>query len=147
MSRYTIGKLARDAQVPIDTIRFYEKCGLLQPARRPSGFRDYCQEDLQRLIFIRRARELGFSIEEIGQLLRLEGALEPGLIQRAVEEHLAVVDQKISELKSWRGALLKWKDSAIQTGHVPSMVDTIQAMTSQPGGCVEGCLCSDAVAC
>ena len=100
MSRYTIGKLARAADVSIDTIRFYEKFGLLQPSSRPSRFREYSHEDLQDLIFIRRARELVFSIEAIGQLLRLEGAVEPVLIQSTVEDHLAVVDPTISELKN-----------------------------------------------
>lgn len=148
MSRYTIGKLARAAKVPIDTIRFYEKCGLLQPSRRPSGFREYSHEDLQHLIFIRRARGLGFSIEAIGQLLRLEGTADPVCIQSTVEDHLTLVDQKISELKNWRGALLKWRDGAVKEGHLPSMVETIQALTSKSANeCVDGCSCSNSIAC
>ena len=72
MSGFTIGKLAKAAHVRIDTIRFYEKLGLLSPQRRPSGFREYSEHDRERLVFIRRARALGFSLDEISRFLLLK---------------------------------------------------------------------------
>lgn len=74
-----IGELASQAGVTIDTIRFYEQQGLLESAPRTrSRYRDFPPEALQRLSFIRRARELGFRLEEIGELLVLAAAQEAG---------------------------------------------------------------------
>ena len=69
-----IGQLATQAGVAIDTVRYYERQGLLPPPeRRASGYRQYGQPDIARLRFIRRAKELGFSLQEIQDLLRLSG--------------------------------------------------------------------------
>ena len=79
METLTIGKVARLANVGIETIRFYEREGLLEtPARRPSGYREYPREAADRLRFIRRARELGFSLKEIQELLALLDRLPAG---------------------------------------------------------------------
>ena len=75
----TIGALARDSGVNLETIRFYERSGLLpEPRRSPSGYRHYQEMDVRRLRFIRRGRELGFSLEEIRSLLDLAAALQKG---------------------------------------------------------------------
>ena len=67
-----IGQLARQAGVAIDTVRYYERQGLLPPPqRRASGYRDYDARDSARLRFIRRAKDLGFSLQEIHELLHL----------------------------------------------------------------------------
>jgi DNA-binding transcriptional MerR regulator len=72
MSRLTIGKVAALAGVGIETLRFYEREGLIPPpARRPSGYRDYAPGVIQRVRFIRRAKALAFSLREIGGLLTL----------------------------------------------------------------------------
>ena len=69
-----IGQLARQAGVAIDTVRYYERQGLLPPPqRRASGYRQYGEQDISRLRFIRRAKDLGFSLQEIQDLLRLNG--------------------------------------------------------------------------
>ena len=74
-----IGELARRSGVTIDTIRFYEQQGLLDsPPRTQSKYRDFPPEALERLTFIRRARELGFRLEEIGELLVLAAAQQAG---------------------------------------------------------------------
>jgi MerR family copper efflux transcriptional regulator len=68
----SIGQLAKSAQVGIDTVRFYEKHGLLpKPQRKASGYRQYSVDDARRLVFIRRAKELGFTLADIGELLKL----------------------------------------------------------------------------
>ncbi|HXG35627.1 MAG TPA: MerR family transcriptional regulator [Dehalococcoidia bacterium] len=72
MEGITIGELARTSQVPPRTIRFYESKGLLpRPRRSPSGYRLYDQDDRKRLVLVRQARSLGFSLSEIKGLLRL----------------------------------------------------------------------------
>jgi DNA-binding transcriptional MerR regulator len=72
MDSLTIGQLGRATDTKIETIRYYEKIGLLPEPRRTSGnYRSYAAEHLQRLGFIRRARELGFSIEDVRELLKL----------------------------------------------------------------------------
>ncbi|MCH8048022.1 MAG: MerR family transcriptional regulator, partial [Planctomycetes bacterium] len=68
----TIGQLARRAEVGVETVRFYEREGLLEePARRPSGYRQYDEGVVDRLRFIRRAKQLGFTLKEIRELLSL----------------------------------------------------------------------------
>jgi MerR family copper efflux transcriptional regulator len=79
-TRITIGAVARRAGVGIDTIRYYEREGLLpKPRRRASGYRDYGSEVVERLRFIRRAKDLGFTLEEIRELLALSTDRERGV--------------------------------------------------------------------
>ena len=76
----TIGAVARRAGVGIDTIRYYEREGLLpEPQRRASGYRDYGPDVVERLRFIRRAKDLGFTLEEIRELLALSTDRERGV--------------------------------------------------------------------
>ena len=68
----SIGQLAKQAGVGVETVRFYEREGLLaEPERRQSGYRQYQNDTVQRLLFIRRAKELGFTLKEIKELLKL----------------------------------------------------------------------------
>ena len=104
MQALSIGRLAKLANVSIDTIRFYEKAGLLSPhVRRPSGFRQYSQQDLKQLRFIRRGRLLGFSLEEIGELLALD--TKQSSAASVIQQKLRVIDRKIEELRRWRDGL------------------------------------------
>jgi DNA-binding transcriptional MerR regulator len=106
MPGIAIGKLAKLANVSIDTIRFYEKAGLLSPnVRRPSGFRQYSDVDLRQLRFIRRGRQLGFSLEEIRALLALEPATAAD--SSVVVQQMRVIDRKIEDLTKWRRSLLQ----------------------------------------
>ena len=66
-----VGKAANRSGLPAKTIRYYEDIGLIRPARAANGYRDYSGEDIHRLAFLRRARGLGFSIEECRQLMAL----------------------------------------------------------------------------
>jgi MerR family copper efflux transcriptional regulator len=108
MQTMTIGRLAEQAGVNIDTIRYYERNGLLPPAlRRASGYREYREADIERLRFIRRAKELGFTLGEIGELLSLSadrGADMRGVKHKA-EQRLEQVEQKLEELKRIRRGL------------------------------------------
>jgi len=103
-----IGALGRQAGVKIETIRYYERIGLLPvPDRTPAGYRQYGAEHLRRLSFIRNGRTLGFSIEDIRALLGL--AEQPGQrcadADRLASAHLAEVERKIAELERLRDAL------------------------------------------
>lgn len=98
----TIGKAATQAGISIDAVRFYERSGLLKaPPRSTGGYRLYRKEDISRLRFIHRAKALGFSLEEVGQLLRLnDGTGRRRDVKAVAACRLAELEQKIAEL--WR---------------------------------------------
>ena len=103
-----IGQLARQAGVPIDTIRYYERQGLLpQAARGANGYRQYGPDDTRRLRFVRRAKELGFTLEEIGGLLALSDArgADMAQVRLAAQEKVKLLQQRIDELTRVRDAL------------------------------------------
>ena len=111
MPGFAIGRLAKLANVSIDTIRFYEKAGVLSPnVRRPSGFRQYSAVDLRQLRFIRRGRQLGFSLEEIRALLALEPTTAGD--SSVVAQQMRVIDRKIEDLTKWRRGLLQFSEAS-----------------------------------
>ncbi len=96
-----IGELSHRADVGIDTVRYYERQGLLPPPDRlASGYRSYDQTDVARLRFVRRAKALGFTLVEIRELLALSGRREDdmGGLKAAATEKLADVEAKLAEL-------------------------------------------------
>ena len=98
---WTIGKFAAAEGVGVETVRFYQRKGLLpQPERNGSGFREYSESDQWRLAFIRRARLLGFTLAEIGDLLGQAEARSAEDITRAAETKLASVTAQIAELSA-----------------------------------------------
>ncbi|MCB1690147.1 MAG: MerR family DNA-binding protein [Halioglobus sp.] len=107
MHAMTIGKLARLAEVGVDTVRYYERLGLLPQAKRAeSGYRLYSQVDVDRLSFIRRAKTLGFSLEDIAELLTLNAAAgDRAEVKRLSEQRLDSIELKIRELMAIRDAL------------------------------------------
>ena len=105
---FTIGEVARRTRVGIDTVRYYERNRLLpSPKRRASGYREYDVSDVRRLNFIRRAKEVGFTLQEIRELLALSGDRERGVrgIKARAETRLAEVDARIRELQRVRRGL------------------------------------------
>jgi MerR family copper efflux transcriptional regulator len=103
-----IGQFAERAGVAIDTVRYYEKQGLLPPpVRRASGYRSYAEADVSRLQFVRRAKALGFTLEEIRGLLGLSDRREDdmGGLKAAAIEKLADVEARIDELSRIRDGL------------------------------------------
>ena len=106
MSAMTIGRLARQAGVNIDTIRYYERNGLIpEPTRRRSGYREYGPTDVARLRFILRAKDLGFTLAEIGELLSLSADRDVGGVKRRAVDRLEQVEHKIKELQRVRRGL------------------------------------------
>lgn len=105
-----IGEVARAAGVGIDAVRFYEREGLIQaPARRPSGYREYTPDVIVSLRFIRRAKELGFTLKEIAELLRLEATegATPSDVRVRAEAKLEDLEERIRALQRMRRALRK----------------------------------------
>ncbi len=99
MAGLTIGKFAAAEGVGVETVRFYQRRGLLAlPDRRNSGYREYSETDRWRLAFIRRARLLGFTLGEIGDLLGPAEARSTDDILRAAQSKLEVVDEQVREL-------------------------------------------------
>jgi MerR family copper efflux transcriptional regulator len=106
MQSMGIGKLAARAGVSIDTVRYYERSGLLAPqARLPSGYRRYGDVQLSRLRFIRRAQELGFSLRDIRELLGLSRQRDVARVKRAAERKLAEVEERLLALQRVRDGL------------------------------------------
>jgi MerR family mercuric resistance operon transcriptional regulator len=105
MKPMTVGQVARQAEVGVETLRFYEKNGLLEvPARRASGYREYDQETVRRLRFIQRAKELGFTLSEIKELLSLR------CFERPCDDVRGRVEAKIAEIKAKVALLLRMKE-------------------------------------
>lgn len=103
-----IGELAAQAEVNIQTVRLYERLGLLQkPRRRASGYRDYGVEALQLLRFIKRTQKLGFTLSEIKTLveLRAQGNYSASDMRDIAAAKLAEIDEKIVHLQAMRNAI------------------------------------------
>jgi MerR family copper efflux transcriptional regulator len=102
-----IGDASALCGLPVKTIRYYEDIGLVEPARRDNGYRDYVDSDVGHLRFLQRARNLGFSIETCRSLLKLQEDKnrESAEVKRIALEHLEEIDHKIQELNALRDTL------------------------------------------
>ena len=102
-----IGQAGERAGLPPKTIRYYEGIGLLKPARRDNGFRDYGDRDVHELRFIARARRLGFSVEECRHLLELyrDQGRTSAEVRETAKTHIKSIRSKIRELRSMETAL------------------------------------------
>ena len=104
----TIGEMGKATNTKIETIRYYERIGLMpEPARTSSNYRDYGQAELGRLSFIRRSRDLGFSLDQVRALLGLsdDKNCDCAGIDRIANQHLLEVDRKIADLQALRREL------------------------------------------
>lgn len=112
MSFMKIGEVAKRSGTGIETIRFYEREGLLlEPERRPSGYRQYDESTVERLDYIRRAKELGFTLAEVRELLELSFAQSDcDHIRQRAEEKIADIEQKIRSLQLMKRSLGKIVD-------------------------------------
>ena len=102
----TIGGLAKAAGVGVETVRYYQRRGLLpEPARPPGEVRRYGEEDVKRLRFIRSAQAAGFTLKEIKELLDLDSADDRARARELARARVAALDDKIEELRQARDAL------------------------------------------
>ncbi len=106
MESIGIGALAQRAGVGVQTVRYYERNGLLVPhARLASGYRQYGELELSRLRFIRRAQTLGFTLKEVRQLLALSAQRDVSRVKRSAQAKLADVEARIAALQKIRDGL------------------------------------------
>jgi MerR family copper efflux transcriptional regulator len=106
MDSIGIGSLAKRAGVGIDTVRYYERAGLLAPSGRlASGYRRYTELELARLRFIRRAQALGFTLNEVRELLALSARRDVARVKRSAQAKLVAVEKKIAALEKVRAGL------------------------------------------
>ena len=120
MKGLTIGRAAKSAGVGVETIRFYERRGLIQQPTKPlrSGFRIYSDEVVPRISFIRRSQEMGFSLREIADLLllRADPSADCAQVRKHAAAKLAEVDHKLAELNRMRAALQEIIDACPARG-------------------------------
>ncbi|MEA3179907.1 MAG: MerR family transcriptional regulator, copper efflux regulator [Gammaproteobacteria bacterium] len=108
MEALGIGQLAKRGGVGIDTVRYYERNGLLAPSTRlASGYRRYGELELARLRFIRRAQTLGFTLKEIKDLLALSAQRDVARVKRSAQKKLLDVEARIAALERVRNGLAK----------------------------------------
>lgn len=123
MTRMTIARLAQAGGVGVETVRYYQRRGLLSEPERPAGggFRSYGEGDVRRLRFIRQAQAAGFTLEEIGELLALDATEDRARARDLARSRIAALDAKIAEMQQARGALAKLADdcSAAESGRCP----------------------------
>ena len=101
-----IGEAAAHAGVNVQTIRYYERRGLLPvPARGAGGYRQLPEESVRVIRFIKRAQDLGFSLDEVAELLRLRRSKDRAKAQAVARKRLVQIDQKVAELSAMREAL------------------------------------------
>jgi len=125
-----IGEAAARAGVNVQTFRYYERRGLLDPPPRgPSGYRDYPEETVRLVRFVKRAQELGFSLGEIATLTRLRqlGGRPRGQVRTLAERKLGDVDGKIRQLRAIRRALQALVDTCCdRTNPVCPILDALE---------------------
>ncbi|WJW76380.1 MerR family transcriptional regulator [Thiohalobacter sp. IOR34] len=125
----TIGQLARRAGVHVETIRYYQRRGLLhQPPRPAGGYRRYSAASVARIQFIRRAQQLGFSLREIGELLQLGEGHCAGVRERAAAKRAQIQDQ-IRDLQRLQATLERLIDSCHETPGTPCPI--VQALSTE----------------
>lgn len=123
-SPLTIGKLAAAGGVGVETIRFYQRRGLLEQPPRAGGIRRYGGEDLRRLRFIRQAQAAGFTLEEIRELLSLDTGEDRSRARELARARVQALEARIAELRQARDALQRLADECSQEGSGPCPILT-----------------------
>jgi MerR family mercuric resistance operon transcriptional regulator len=116
-----IGDVAKEAGVNVQTVRYYERRGLIPaPPRRASGYREYNEETVRRIRFIRHAKDLGFTLDEIAELLAIRA--EPGApcaeVRDRARAKVSDIDERIESLKRMRDVLSALTEKCSGTGPV-----------------------------
>lgn len=119
MNGMTIGRLAEAAGVGVETVRFYQRRGLLSVPASAGAVRRYGAEDLRRLRFVRRAAAAGFTLADIAELIRLDATDDRARAAAMAAERLALLDEKIAELEAARTALSRLSVACSKGGKGP----------------------------
>lgn len=125
-----IGEVARRTGIGIETLRFYERSGLLKPpARTMSGYRVYDDEAIERLDFIKRAQTLGFTLDEIRQIINESaGGVSPCADVRSImKRRLKELDERMAVMKRYRDELaemlIEWEKQGDVPGHICGLIE------------------------
>lgn len=131
-AQFTIGALAKAAGVGVETIRYYQRRGLLLPPSRHQGaFGVYGEAEAKRLRFIRRAQTLGFSLDEISGLLGLNDATDREQARQLAKAKIADIDARLRQLNDMRDALSELVHCCEHT-RAPSPCPILEALGSEP---------------
>jgi DNA-binding transcriptional MerR regulator len=125
-----IGEVAEATGISVEALRFYERRGLLgRPARTASGYRAYDEGVLERLAFIKRAQSIGFSLDEIAEILEMRGRGEAPCVEvrEAARRKLAELDARLRELRRYRNELARtladWDERGIEEGQFCGLIE------------------------
>jgi MerR family transcriptional regulator, mercuric resistance operon regulatory protein len=118
-SSLTIGKLAAEGGVGVETIRFYQRKGLLEQPTRDGGIRRYGSDDVRRLRFIKQAQTAGFTLDEIGELLELNASTDRRRAREFASARIEALNAKIGELERARNALQRLANECSQGSSGP----------------------------
>ncbi len=136
-----IGEVSKLSGIGIEALRFYERSGLLgRPARTNSGYRMYTSEVLERLLFIKRAQVLGFSLDEIKQVIaeKQAGQSPCAEMREIVRGRLQELDERMAQMKRYRkelaAALAEWDKQGERPGHICGLIEAsdIKTVMSKP---------------
>jgi DNA-binding transcriptional MerR regulator len=134
-----IGEVARRTGIGIETLRFYERSGLLgRPARTEGGYRLYSAEELLRLEFIKRAQTLGFTLEEIKRIMAESRAGDRPCaeVREIVRERLVELDERLKQMRRYRNALARtlqqWDEKKQADGHFCGLIEAAELDTHKP---------------
>ncbi|MCM3164112.1 MULTISPECIES: MerR family transcriptional regulator [Bacillaceae] len=132
MEVLSISKVAKQANINLETVRYYEKRGLIpEPPRTSAGYRIYSREYVDRIKFIKRAQELGFTLDEILQLLKIsEGGHDAQTVKEFTSEKISGITGKINDLQRIKGTLQKLSDECPGSGAPSNKCPIIQDLTN-----------------
>ncbi len=134
---YTIGQLARSAGVNVETVRYYQRVGLIrEPARPQGGFRRYPQEAVGRIRFIKRAQRLGFRLQDIAELMEL-GEAHCADVREKAQAKRTQIDAQIRDLAAMREALDRLIERC-RAGHSDARCPIIESLTAPTHGGEQG---------
>jgi MerR family mercuric resistance operon transcriptional regulator len=129
VNELTIGRLAQAAEVNVETVRYYQRRGLLEePARPLNGIRRYPDRAVSRLRFIKRAQELGFTLDEVASLLKLEDGRSCRQTRSLAQKKLAAIEERLARLQRMR-RLLRSLIAECETGRRPRSCPIISTLS------------------
>ncbi|MEK5237117.1 MerR family transcriptional regulator [Paenibacillus sp. FSL L8-0470] len=135
MARYLRGELAKEANVNIETLRYYEKHGLLPaPQRTASGYRQYTQETLNRIVFIQNAKSCGFTLREIKKALvkSADGSIGIADFIAVIEQKVISIDLEISKREKTKALLGDLKSNLESAERHPGVQETLHILKMEP---------------
>lgn len=133
MATLSIGKLAEAAGVNIETIRYYQRRGLLEePPKPPGGHRRYSAEQLKRVRFIKRAQALGFTLSDVGGLLALDAACACKETRALAERKLALIERKIIDLAAMQRRWARWCSNVMRVAAGPTVRSLMCWLENEP---------------